>query len=225
MTEVHRRAPDPEWVELYRRGMSTSRLAKWAGVGANTVRYHLGLAAQQEPRLREQHKASAPTRTTRMTARGKANMADVVTLYAHEGRLPCASASDPRERSLAVWLLRRRQDRDAGTLAPEYRDGLRSVPGWEVRTRPARDEARWEDRLRRLIEYRNGGNDWPRHKNPAMKEERLIGLWLQYQRTKLAAGVLDDRTAERLDQAAPAGAKAGPEAGEGDRPETCHNLI
>lgn len=203
MSQIHRRAPDPEWVELYRRGMSTSRIAKWAGVPANTVRYHISLAANDEPALREQNRNSANTAPSRVTARGKTNMKDLLSLYAHEGRLPSASANDPRERALAVWLLRRRQDYDNGTLAPEYREGLTAIPGWDIRPRMAKDEARWGDRLRQVIEYRAEGNDWPRHKAPSPEPERLIGVWLQYQRTKLTAGQLDDSKRNLLDEALP----------------------
>lgn len=202
MSQANRRAPDPEWVEMYRRGMSTTNIAKFVGAGASTVRYHLRLAAESEPALRDHHRAAAAT-PIRVTKDGLANLAGLVELHEREGRLPSTKSADPRERALAAWLLRRRQDFDAGTLASEYRDGLRAVSGWEQRTRKTKDEAQWEARLRGLIEYWAAGNDWPRHKGPDTEEERILGAWLQYQRTKLAAGQIDAIKAERLDEAMP----------------------
>jgi hypothetical protein len=202
MDQVHRRAPDLEWVELYRRGLSTSRIAKFAHAGATTVRYHIRLAAQDEPSLRDEPRAALNT-TTRISKSGLSNLADVVALHERERRLPSSSAAEARERALATWLSRRRQDVDSGTLAPVYRAGLRSVPGWERRTRKAKDEAQWEERHSGLIDYWAAGNDWPRHKNPATEEERLLGVWLQYQRTKLASGRLGPEKRARLDETMP----------------------
>jgi hypothetical protein len=199
MSEVHRRAPDPEWVEMYRRGMTTTSIAKIAGVGASTVRYHLRLAVETDPALRDQHTAAA-IKPARVTVDGLANMADLVALHEREGRLPSTKSTDPRERALAVWLLRRRHDFDAGKLAPEYREGLRAVPGWEQRTRKAKDDAQWEARLQALLRYWAAGNDWPRHKNPDTEEERLLGVWLQYQRTKRSAGQLERDKEACLDE-------------------------
>jgi hypothetical protein len=202
MNEVRRRAPDPEWAEMYRRGMTTTSIAKIAGAGASTVRYHLRLAVETDPTLRDQH-TSAASKPARVTVDGLANMADLVALHEREGRLPSTKSKDPRERALAVWLLRRRQDFDAGKLAPQYREGLEAVPGWEQRTRRTKDDAQWEARLHGLVSYWAEGNDWPRHKGPDNEEERILGVWLQYQRTKLAAGQLDPLKTAMLDEAMP----------------------
>jgi hypothetical protein len=202
MSQVHRRAPDLEWVEMYRRGMTTTSIAKIMGAGASTVRYHLRLAVQTDPTLRDQH-TSAARNPARVTVDGLANMADLVALHEYEGRLPSTKSKHARERALAVWLLRRRQDFDAGKLAPEYREGLETVPEWEQRTRKTKDAAQWEARLHGLVSYWAEGNDWPRHKGPDSEEERLLGVWLQYQRTKLAAGQLSSDKEARLDEALP----------------------
>ncbi|MBT2548964.1 hypothetical protein [Arthrobacter sp. ISL-65] len=61
-------------------------------------------------------------------------------------------------------LQRRREDARAGTLAAAYHDGLAVLPGWQTPPRAEADEARWHDRLKALVAYREAGNDWPRHK-------------------------------------------------------------
>lgn len=46
-----------------------------------------------------------------------------------------------------MWPLRRRQDADAGTLAPKFREGQAAMPGWEQRRRKAKDDEQWEARM------------------------------------------------------------------------------
>ncbi|MCU1568075.1 MAG: helicase-associated [Pseudarthrobacter sp.] len=187
---TRRRAPYAEWVEMYRRGISAEKIAEVVRAPVTTVRYHLRLAADANPLLRqEHHDAVKPVR--RVGPAGLANLAAVVALFESEDRLPSSKAQNKEERALAAWLHQRRKDYDAGTLAPAYSEGLRAVPGWEKRTRKAKNEAQWEQRRTELVTYLAAGNDWPRHKSTDTAKEKHLGLWLQYQRTKLAAGQLD----------------------------------
>jgi hypothetical protein len=83
-----------------------------------------------------------------------------------------------------MWLTRRRQDHDRGTLSPTYRNGLQDIPDWEQRTRKDDDEVRWSQRLQELTGYIAAGNNWPRHKKTDTEEERVLGMWLHIQRMK-----------------------------------------
>lgn len=187
---------------MYRHGISSERIAQLAGAVGSTVRYHLRLAVVAEPGIRTEHReALKPVR--RRSKPGLANMTDVVSLFQEEGRFPSTKSKSPRERALAMWLQRRRKDMEAGQLDPVYREGLQAVPGWEQRTRKAKDEAQWNDRLSQLVAYKAAGNDWPRHKNKANEAEHRLGMWLQYQRTKLAARQLDTSKKSRLDEVLP----------------------
>ncbi|UZX04010.1 helicase-associated protein [Arthrobacter sp. CDRTa11] len=202
MPKTHRRAPDPEWVEMYRRGISAARIAELSGSPGSTVRYHLRLAVLAEPDLRPSHQASLSP-APKGSKSGLANLFDVVALYQRERRLPSTKSKHPRERALAVWVSRRRQDVDRGTLDPVYARGLKIIPGWEQRTRRSEDEAQWNDRLSGLMAYLATAEDWPRHKNTDSDEEKVLGVWLQYQRTKLAAGQLDAGKTSQLDDSLP----------------------
>ncbi|TLM87190.1 hypothetical protein [Pseudarthrobacter sp. NamE5] len=138
--KTHRRAPYTEWVEMYRRGLTASQIAKVVRAPATTIRYHLRLARTAEPGLGEEHQASLqPAR--KVGKAGRANLAAIVAFFEAEGRFPSSKAAAPKERALAAWLARRRQDKDAGTLAPEYREGLRAVPNWEVSRRKRKNAA------------------------------------------------------------------------------------
>ncbi len=204
MPERKRTAPYPEWVLMYRQGLTTTKIAATTGAAESTVRYHLAIAAAAEPSLRDDHRnAARPTRTTRITPAGLQNLQDTLALYKAEGRLPSTKSASARERSLATWLLRRRQDHDQGTLAPTYSDGLKEIPGWELRTRKDDDEARWIQRLQELTAYMAAGNDWPRHKKTGTEEERVVGMWLHIQRMKYRRDELDQDKKEHLNSLLP----------------------
>ncbi|MET3206289.1 UNVERIFIED_ORG: hypothetical protein ABIB21_003108 [Arthrobacter sp. UYEF13] len=189
MTKAKRRAPDPEWVLMYRKGMSSPKIAAVTLAPESTVRYHLHLAVQAEPGLRDEHrKALGPV--TRTTSAGRRNLEDTVAFYQRERRLP-ASGKDARERALASWLHMLRQQAAAGTLSPVYREGLAAVPGWDtVTSRSAENAARWERRMAELVAYLAAGNDWPRHKDFEAEHERVLGVWVHVQRISRRDGTL-----------------------------------
>ncbi|MHA7301486.1 helicase associated domain-containing protein [Pseudarthrobacter sp. MDT1-22] len=200
----HRTAPHPEWVQMYRQGLTTTQIAATAGAAQNTVRYHLAIAAATEPSIRDDHhNATRPAPVTRITAAGMQNLNDTLALYKAEERLPSSSSSAARERALATWLLRRRQDHDQGTLSPVYGGGLQEIPGWEQRTRTSKDEARWNQRLQELTGYMAAGNDWPRHKKTDTEEERVLGMWLHIQRMKYRRNELDQDKETQLNTLLP----------------------
>lgn len=190
---------------MYRQGLTTTQIAATAGVGQSTVRYHLALAAAAQPSIRDDHRtATRPPQVTRVTAAGLQNLNDTIALYKAEGRLPSTESPSERERALAVWILRRRQDNDRGILSPTYQQGLQEIPGWEQRTRKSDDEARWNQRLLELGAYMAEGNDWPRHKKTDTEEERVLGMWLHIQRMKYRRRELDQDNEAQLNAMLPA---------------------
>jgi hypothetical protein len=208
MTEARRAAPNPEWVQMYRQGISAPKIAAAAGVGKSTVRYHLHIAAQADPSLRDEHRAASGT-PVQPSGAGLRNMEDLVDLYTTEGRLPSTKGLSPRERTLAVWLQRRRQETNRGALSPIYREGLKAIPGWDQQSdRKAKDEARWHQRLAELVDYTAAGNDWPRHKKTDSEQERTLGIWLHIQRMKHRCRELDQDKETQLNTDLP-GWRAG----------------
>jgi hypothetical protein len=208
MTEVKRTAPHPEWVQMYRQGIPSPAIAAAAGVAKSTVRYHLHIAAQEDPSIRAEHRAAAGI-PGQPSGAGLQNMEDLITLYTTEGRLPTSKGPSPRERTLAVWLHRRRQDANQGTLSPTYREGLKAIPGWDKQPdRKAKDEARWNQRLAELMDYMAAGNDWPRHKKTDSEQERTLGIWLHIQRMKHRSRELDQDKETQLNTDLP-GWRAG----------------
>jgi hypothetical protein len=204
MPDQKRTAPHPEWVQMYRQGLTTAKIAAAAGVGQSTVRYHLAIAAAAEPSIRTANRnAARTTPATRVTAEGLQNLQDTVALYRAEGRLPSTKSPSARERALATWLTRRRQDHDHGTLSPTYSNGLKQIPGWEQRTRKDDDQRRWNERLEELNGYIAAGNNWPRHKKTDTEEERVLGMWLHIQRTKYRRNELDQDKEKRLNTRLP----------------------
>ncbi|MEV7574340.1 helicase associated domain-containing protein [Pseudarthrobacter sp. NPDC089323] len=204
MTDSRRVAPDPGFVLLYRQGTPTSLIAAGAGVAETTVRYHLQIAAKQDPAIRDEHKAAVVGPSPRISAVGMGNLADVLAFHAVEGRLPVQHGWSPRERALGTWLARRRRQSAKGTLSPVYRDALAVIPGWDApSTRTAQDAERWQRRLEELQRIRDAGGEWPRHQKTDDQDERTLGVWLHSQRIDCRAGRLDPAKEERLNRLVP----------------------
>lgn len=197
------KAPNPEWVLMYRKGLSRGQIADVVGAPSGTVGYHLGVARAQHPGLQAEHEAAAPAKTTTVTPQGLESMKKLITMLRETGRYPSRNAIEKSERTLAAWLQRRRVEARNGRLAPAFRDGLAEVPDWEGTPRKVADDAKWEDNLGALVAYRAAGLDWPRHKPPASSEEHGLGIWLHAQRYKLHRGQLDAAKVNALDSATP----------------------
>lgn len=137
-----RRAPDAEWVLMYRLGLSRKRIADLVGAQPATVGYHLVIARRRDPELEAGHLAAAGTQSRR-SAVDLARMDEIINWVAAEGRFPRDRSDDKGERSMARWLSDRRREAGEGTLSPAYREGLSRIPMWAEHHRAAADEARW----------------------------------------------------------------------------------
>jgi hypothetical protein len=82
-----RRAPDAEWVLMYRLGLSRKRIAKLVRAHPALVGYHLVIARRQDPGLETAHQAATVTPTGPSTA-DLARMEEVIAWIMVEGRLP-----------------------------------------------------------------------------------------------------------------------------------------
>jgi hypothetical protein len=188
-----RRAPDAEWVLMYRLGLSRARIAALVRVPPAAVRYHLAIARRRDPGLEAGHQAAAagPAPVPCPSPRDLARMEEVIAWISAEGRLPDGRSSDRGERSMARWLSGRRREAAGGSLDPAYSAGLARLPWWLENRREAADEARWHQRLGRLVEFRQEGNDWPRHHDHDSEREHTLGVWIHTQRYKRRRGQLD----------------------------------
>jgi hypothetical protein len=196
---------------MYRGGLTTRRIAELVGVPHSTVHYHLRVARGADPDLEPGRRGAAASRPSRVTGRGLELMRELISMVEETGRYPSRNAKSTAERSLAVWLQRRRIDARAGRLAPAFREGLAVLPGWEGKPRVEADEERWHRRLEELRAYRAAGNDWPRHKAVITGQEHELGIWLHSQRFKHRRGDLKAGKAAALDAAVP-GLAQRPEA-------------
>ncbi|MET3952850.1 helicase associated domain-containing protein [Arthrobacter sp. UYEF36] len=197
-----RRAPDAEWVLMYRLGLSRQRIADLVRAEPTTVGYHLVIARRQDPGLEPAHHAAAATAAVPSPA-DVARMDEVIAWITAEGRFPRERSEDKGERSMARWLSDRRRQAADRTLDPAYRNGLAHAPGWERNLRAVTDEARWQDRLAQLMDFRAEGNDWPRHHHYASEREHTLGVWIHTQRYKHRRGDLDPEKVKLLNTTIP----------------------
>lgn len=197
-----RRAPDAEWVLMYRLGLSRKRIAELVRAEPATVGYHLVIARRQDPELEAAHKAAAGAHAG-LSPTGLARMQRIIVWIRSEGRLPRDRSEHKGERAMARWLSERRREAADGTLHPAYLEGLRTVPEWTGNARAAADEARWHDRLAQLADFRAQGNDWPRHHHYISERERTLGVWIHTQRYEHRRGNLEDARITLLDDTVP----------------------
>jgi hypothetical protein len=199
-----RRAPDAEWVLMYRLGLGRARIAALVRVPPAAVGYHLGIARHQDPGLEPAHQAAAGATPVLHPSPGDlARMEEVIAWITAEGRLPDGRSAERGERSMARWLSVRRREAAEGNLDPAYSAGLARVPEWAETRREAADEARWHQRLAQLVGYRQEGNDWPRHHDYDTEREHTLGVWFHTQRYKRRRGGLDPVRLKLLDDAVP----------------------
>jgi hypothetical protein len=204
VTGGKRKAPDEEFVLMYRRGIPTGRIAELEGVAETTVRYHLQIAARADPGIRDEHKAALPPAAPRTLQAGLRNLNHVIAFFRAEGRLPNTHEKSPRERALGAWLVHRRREAAGGRLPHIYREGLSVIPGWDrPSTRKADDEARWQQRLEEIRALRAASGDWPRHQKSDNPKERTLGVWLHGQRIDYRKGRLNPAKEKKLNELLP----------------------
>ncbi|TSE17379.1 hypothetical protein B1A87_017860 [Arthrobacter sp. KBS0703] len=133
--------PNPEWVRMYRRGLSRGQISDQTGAPISTVGYHLTAARTADPALREEHFAAANGDPARATRRSVERMNELVGMVRQTGRYPATNAPDASERNLAAWLRRRRRDAAAGSLTRIIDDGLSVLPDWKTPKRAGRSDA------------------------------------------------------------------------------------
>lgn len=189
---------------MYRRGLNRSQIAEQSGAPVRTVGYHLAVARKLHPGLPAEHQeAAAGSKHGRVTRQGLERMAQLIDMVQKTSQYPSTKSADRDDRALAAWLLRRRKEARVGTLSPAFRDGLSVLPDWQDLRRVSGDEGRWQERLTALAEYRQSGQDWPRHKTNIESLERELGVWLHTQRYKARRGELDPAKMAALDARLP----------------------
>jgi hypothetical protein len=218
VTNRREAAPNPEWVLMYRGGLTRGQIANLVGAATSTDGYHLTAGRAADPELPAIHKTAAAAKTTHAASKaGLEHMRELAVFVKEAGRYPSRASFDEPERSLAAWLQRRREEARDGTLAHAYREGLDALTGWQSPSLAQADHAWWEERLAALVDYRAAGNDWPRHKAFVDGPEHGLGVWLHYQRAKLHRGELDEAKVKELDRVLP-GWQEGRRRGRNARP-------
>lgn len=204
---------------MYRKGIATPKIAAITGAAETTVRYHIAMAATQDPSLRHTHKAALPAPGPRITEASQRNLEDLLAFYEAEGRLPVTGRS-PRESALAGWLTRRRAQAAAGTLSPACAAALELIPRWrDYPTKKDADAARWKQRLGEAAAHLAAGNQWPRHNKTDDREERTLGVWLHTQRIDYRAGKLAAAKEAELNRVVPGWRQGRPRRGGHSRPK------
>lgn len=204
--------PHPEWLLMYRKGLSRTKIAELTRNDVAKVKRHISVAKTADPALQAEHAAAAKGSASRAVP-GMERLYQLVAMVEATGRYPSRNAEDRAERELAQWLRRRRRDADAGIINPVIRDGLAALPDWQRKPSTIAHQQKWQNRLQELIAYRAAGHAWPRSTPTVSGQERELGVWLRNQRYKHRRSQLHPELVQALDTALPGwitGRKAAP---------------
>lgn len=195
-------APHPEWVLMYRKGLSRTKIAELTRKDFAEVKQHISVAKAADPALHAEHAAAAKGTAAR-AAPGLERLYQVVAMVEATGRYPSRDAEDRAERELAQWLRRRRRDAEAGILNPVIGEGLAVLPDWQRKPGEVAHQQKWENRIQELVDYRAAGHPWPRTTPTVTRQERELGVWLRNQRYKHRRSQLPPEQVQALDTALP----------------------
>ena len=189
--------PHPEWVLMYRKGVSRKKIAELTRNDIATVSHYISVAKAVDPALHAEHAAAAKGSAARAVP-GLKRMHQVVAMVEATGRYPSRNAEDRAERELAQWLRRRRRDAEAGILNPVIREGLAALPDWQRKPREAAGQQRWQDRFQELVDYRAAEHPWPRTAPTVTGQEREPRRLAARPKVQVQAGPATPRTGPGL---------------------------
>lgn len=192
----------PEWVLLYRMGLSRTKIAELTRTDRSVIARHIASAKASDPALHAEH-AVAAKGSAKHSVPGLKRLYQVLATVEATGRYPSRNSQDKTERDLAQWLRRRRRDAEAGVLNPVIREGLSALPDWQRKPREISHEQQWQDRLEELIAYRAAGHPWPRTTSDTTGQEKHLGMWLRSQRFNHRRGQLSPARAQTLESSLP----------------------
>jgi hypothetical protein len=170
----------PEWVIMYRRGLTPARIGKLCEVPSKKVTSALACAKRREPSLEEEHLANAP-RPNPVSPLWAKRCGELARFVAENGRMPFAKGHEA-ESGLGRWLARQRAAAARNNLPEEKRLALTTAGNWESTPRAQLDASRWQERLEGLADYFESKSRLPRYRRTSSETERALGTWLHRQR-------------------------------------------
>ncbi|MET1154461.1 Helicase associated domain protein [Arthrobacter sp.] len=194
----------PEWDLMYRKGLTSSRIADLCGAVGETVARHIRIQRARHPCMEAEHRGHLPSKKLRPLLRSWQSKIDALgSIRASEGAYPTSRDPDAERRRLATWLsVQRRLNRD-GRLTAVQKDALQKLPGWENDQRKELERQRWRARVVDLRAFKAERGKWPRFRRPVDETERVLGVWLHAQRQKFGAGLLTKDEIRLLNSNAP----------------------
>ncbi|MET4143753.1 helicase associated domain-containing protein [Arthrobacter sp. UYCo732] len=192
----------PEWVLMYRQGLTAGRISQLCRVNVQQVNRAIARARRNDPGIVQEHLRKAPPAAA-VTERWKARCEELTAFMAANGRPPFAAAQAPEETSLGRWLERQRAAAGKGELDEEHRRALDAVGDWRTPPRVQLEARRWRQRLEELARFAMVEGRLPSHRTPRTDTERVLGNWLHGQRRRASRGDITAGHLQALQDAVP----------------------
>lgn len=203
----------PEWIRLYRSGMTGAGVARACEVAdILEVLNVLATARQDDPSVEAAHAANraraieaeeSAARHLALTPTWRRRIAELTAFTAAHGRMPRQKGGDPEETSLGRWLHGQRAKVSKGILDPRKRAALDTVGPWDSDRRERLEQERLPARLQALVDFRRSHRRMPSYRNQASEHESALGMWLHTLRQADVGGRLPRMVKDLLDEKVP----------------------
>ncbi|WP_416346386.1 helicase associated domain-containing protein [Arthrobacter sp. MI7-26] len=187
---------------MYRRGLSTPKIAELCNVELTTVNWTIGRRSRSDPLLKAEHQRNAPTKPPEITLSPQwlARLQEFAEFMEGHDVPPRSTQTNPAERRLARWVRAQRKAAALGSLGAEKTAALDEVGSWRAPMRSIQQDKVWSQRLDALAEFVAMRARLPNFKKPEDDTERKLGIWLHMQRQKQINGWLPANRRRLLDK-------------------------
>lgn len=192
----------PEWVIMYRQGLTAGRIAELCRVNVQQVNRAIARARRSDPGIAQEHLAKVP-RPPAASKRWKARCEELTAFMAANGRPPFATGHGPEESSLGRWLERQRGEAVKGELDEDRRRALDAAGDWMTPPRVQLETRRWRQHLQELADFAIREGRLPSHRRAVTETERILANWLHGQRQGASRGELSAGRLQALQDSVP----------------------
>lgn len=192
----------PEWVIMYRQGLTPRQIADLCRVRLQQVKRAIVRAVFRDPEAAQEHLRNLP-RVPVPSKRWKDRCEALKAFTAAHGRPPFVAGHGPEESSLGRWLEKQRGAAVKGELPEAKRRALDEAGNWMAPPRSHLNILRWDARLEELAKFVAAESRLPSYRYAATDAERVLGNWLHTQRQQLSRGKLSAGQLQSLQETVP----------------------
>ena len=197
-----------EWFYMWTKGLDPRRIAKICRVPYRKVYDHIRTRVNHNPALFGQrlmlhdHPQMPRWGLEKRKPTWQERAAELAEFRQTYGRFPRGYLEG--EQKLYSFLQYQRQQCRSGTLLDGRKGYLdQNLPGWLTPPKAERERTLWEQRLDELEMFLQENRRLPRYKTARSSTEKILAVWITYQRRRARIGKLTVSREMKLNQISP----------------------